>query len=245
MHVAAGARGMRLAMRQRIASPASADAPRMAIASPVRSTAPAAEPQPLGMEVHTRLVNVAGRQRMLSQRIALMALLAAQGDVAARQQGREALDLFERSHRLLSQGGDGLPAPEAAALREAFFGAAGADAPVLGFIQLARRVFDHAAPADLARLVAQAGPVLQGLIALTGVYEARAQHDSQRLRERRTALIGAIQRVAGEARVVSMNARVAAARAGAGGREFAVVAARLLEISDEVESLARRAIADR
>lgn len=218
----------------------------MALASPIRPPAPTAEAQPLGMDVHTRLVNIAGRQRMLSQRIVLMALLAAQGDVGAQRQGREALELFARSHQSLSAGGDGLPAPLAPALREALFGHDGVDAAVLDFIRLARRVLaGGGAPADaLDRVVAQAGPMLQRLIALTAVYEAQAQHDAQSQRRRRAALIGAIQRIAGEARVISMNARVAAARAGASGREFAVVAARLLEISDEVETLSRRAIAD-
>lgn len=225
---------------------ASDDAPRMAIASPPRPAPPAAEPPTLGMDLHTRLVNVAGRQRMLSQRIVLMALLAAQGDADARRQGREALELFARSHQLLSAGGDGLPAPAAPALREAFFGPDGADAAVLEFVHVARRVLaDAGASADaLGRLVAQAGPVLQRLIALTAVYEAQAQQDAKWQQQRRATLIGSIQRIASEARVISMNARVAAARAGASGREFAVIAARLLEISDEVETLSRKAIAD-
>lgn len=218
----------------------------MAFAHLATPTAPRTAAPEAGMQLHTRLVDMAGRQRMLSQRLVLTAVLAAQGDAAALQAGREALDLFARSHQQLSRGGDGLPAPAAPALREAFFGADGADRPVLDFIELARRALDGGAaqPQAQAALIAQAGPMLQRLIALAAVYEAQARHAAQRQQQRRATLIGSIQRIAGEARVISMNARVAAARAGPSGREFAVVAARLLEISDEIQTLSRQAIAD-
>jgi hypothetical protein len=216
----------------------------MAFAHLATPPAPRTAAPEAGMQLHTRLVDMAGRQRMLSQRLVLMAVLAAQGDAASLQAGREALELFARSHQQLSRGGDGLPAPSAPALREAFFGADGADRPVLDFIELARRALGGGAAQAQAALIAQAGPMLQRLIALAALYEAQARQAAQRQQQRRAALIGSIQRIAGEARVISMNARVAAARAGHSGREFAVVAGRLLEISDEIQTLSRQAIAD-
>jgi len=66
-------------------------------------------------------------------------------------------------------------------------------------------------------------------------------NDAQSRRAHQIELIARIQRIASEARVVSMNARIVAARAGDHGREFAVVAERLTDISAEIETLSRSA----
>ncbi|MBI5257162.1 MAG: type IV pili methyl-accepting chemotaxis transducer N-terminal domain-containing protein [Burkholderiales bacterium] len=191
------------------------------------------------------LINLAGRQRMLSQRIALMALLADRGDRTARDAARDALQQFTSAHERLTTGGDGLPAPPAAALHEAFFGSAGVDAAVRRFATLAREVLaadGGQGRAALTTLIEMATPLLGQLNQLTQAYESQARAAAQRAQQHQEGLIRSIERVASEARIVAMNARIAAARAGEGGREFGVVAARLVEVSAQIESLTHAAM---
>lgn len=200
----------------------------------------------LGTEEWTQLVNQAGRQRMLSQRIILHALLAAQGDAAAAEIARDALALFLRSHDMLSRGHPELPMPSDVRLVDAFHGPQGADRAIREFVGLAEQALrpagaPGAATAVLARLAAQATPVLAVLQRLTQIYETLAMDAAKAQRRHTTALIERIHRVAREARIVTFNARVGAARAGEAGREFAAVAQILARITEEVEHLAKQA----
>lgn len=196
------------------------------------------------------LINTAGRQRMLSQRVVLHCVLAARAAVgrgALLALAREALRLFADSHRHLSRGGNGLPAPFTDRLRQRFFGPEGADKPIAAFIALAEAValqLERGQPADegLERLVAEGTPILGRLNALTQAYEGEAR-DAEAQRQRHLQdLIGRIEEVAREARVVSLNARVVAARAGAHGREFSVVAEVLSQVSEQISHLAGQAV---
>lgn len=219
-------------------------------------TAGAAKPAALPPRLHpssqldtgdwTQLVNQAGRQRMLSQRIILHAVLAAQGDAAATGVARDALALFLRSHDMLSRGHPELPMPADPRLADAFHGPQGADRAIRDFVALATQALQPAArgadaAAAIARLAAQATPVLGVLQRLTQLYEALALEAAQAQRRQTAGLIERIQRVAREARIVSFNARVGAARAGDAGREFAAVAQILARITEEVEQLAKQA----
>ena len=61
-----------------------------------------AAPATLDADTHGQLINLAGRQRMLSQRIVMLAVLAAQGEADALSAARESLRLFTETHAKLS-----------------------------------------------------------------------------------------------------------------------------------------------
>lgn len=216
---------------------------------PPAARAPAHVPPAIGPELWSTLINLAGRQRMLSQRIVLMALLGDRGDAAARSAAQDALQQFVAAHGRLSRGGDGLPPPPPA-VQQALAGVRpdgsdGADAAVRAFITLAeqslRTEVALARPA-LGQLVERATPILALLNKLTQLYESLAREAVVQAQQRQAGLIGRIERIASEARVISLNARIVAARAGEQGREFGVVASRLVEVSAEIEALSREAM---
>jgi hypothetical protein len=198
-------------------------------------------------ETYSALINTAGRQRMLSQRIVLFTLLAAQGDVGASTTAEQALALFRDSHTALATGGNGLPAPFTDELQAAFFGLRGVDAPVHEFIAMVQHALrairsGQISQAGLPALVERTTPLLGQLNTLTLCYETHARRHAVRQREHQEALMEEIQRIAQEARMVSMNARIVAARAGQEGKEFAVVANVLSGISQRIEDLTRAAL---
>jgi methyl-accepting chemotaxis protein len=194
------------------------------------------------------LVNIAGRQRMLSQRVVLQLVLAAQQQGDALSRAREALALFDSSHRQLAEEAR----RRGGALLESFRGPQGAKAAVEAFVEGARALLvalERSAEADPRQRLAQvtplaalADPLLGVLNDLTQQFEALAREQAQAQAQRRTELLGEIGRITGEARLVSMNARVIAARAGESGRQFAVVAEAMAHLSEQVESLSRAAL---
>lgn len=200
---------------------------------------------------HRALINLAGRQRMLSQRIVLFTVLAAQGDRAMLSQAAEALQLFCDSHQQLSRGGDGWPGVFSTELRRSFFGPDGVDAPICAFVSVARSILEElsrpegalsrAGKTRLEALIEQATPTLERLNAVTQTFEAEARLSAQAKSAHLQTLIERIDAVAREARVVSFNARLVASRAGGTGREFAVVAQVLSQVSEQIADLAQQA----
>jgi hypothetical protein len=220
----------------------------LAASTAASARAPVSSTGPLSADGFGALINLAGRQRMLSQRILLQCVLGAQGDASALIVAQEALDLFRASHARLLQSRDGASGEAARVLQQAFFGPKGADQPVREFVRLAEDTLNAAAQtlSSLKRLLpslmARATPILATLNELTQTYESLAREQAQDERTQQAALIAQIQRIAGEARMVSLNARVVAARAGDAGREFAVVAGTLSGISERIETLSQAAM---
>ena len=193
------------------------------------------------------LVNLAARQRMLSQRMVLQTVLAAQGDAERLRAARRSLQTFTESQQHLQATVGHLEPAGARRIDETYHGARGVGPLVQAFMQLMNQALDQIesgsprAPATLAELVAHTDRVLDALNTATTAFDEVAKARADAMMKELTGIVGDIQSVAKEAKVVSFNAQVMAARAGQHGREFAVVANVLSDISTEIDELTRKA----
>ena len=217
--------------------------------APGASTVESAPPA-VSEDMFSTLINLAGRQRMLSQRIVLHAVLASLGRDDAADLAQEALGQFKNHHGLLVNGGGpgALPGLFSESLRSTYFGAPQADAKVREFVALAERALDaikadgRHAPAALTALVEQANPLLDLLNEVTAVYEKESKAHATAMKRQAIDLLSDIRSIARTARLVAFNARVVAARAGSAGREFTAVASVMSDVTDEIDRLAVKAL---
>ncbi|WP_245747010.1 type IV pili methyl-accepting chemotaxis transducer N-terminal domain-containing protein [Paraburkholderia lycopersici] len=205
-------------------------------------------------EIVGELINLAGRQRMLSQRIVLHALLGSRGDSAAIAVARACLETFAVSHARLVEGDERFPGVFSIALRELYFGARKADERIRAFMKLATQAFDclergshdeAARAAAISRLTAEATPLLDLLQALTQAYQDEMRGVEAAAAKRQTGLIEELAAISMRATIVALNARVAAARAGPSGREFAVITAELADVIGEMDRLVQGVVGKR
>ncbi len=222
------------------------------LSTPVRTGSPTSPPDG---ERLSALINMAGRQRMLSQRLVLHAVLAAQQQTQQRAQGaatalpaalpvfRDTLERMASSHERLAHGGGEWPGAFSDGLRQAYFAPRNADARIRDFLGLAQQVLSGLegrranVDAIVQELVGEATPILELLNELTLAHEAEAALRARQERHRHQELMERLHAVAREAKVVAFNAQVAAHRASAHGPEFGVVAARMGVITEEMEKL--------
>ena len=102
----------------------------------------------------------------------------------------------------------------------------------------------HGAPALLDELVRSATPLLSVLNGLTLVYEEQSRRHAQTQRRQMQDMMGNVKTIAKQARMVAFNAQIVAARAGQAGKEFAVVASTMSNITGEIDELVQSALAD-
>jgi methyl-accepting chemotaxis protein len=193
------------------------------------------------------LVNLAARQRMLSQRMILQTVLAANGDAGRLQAAQRSLQMFQESQQHLLGTVDQLEAQGARKIRETYHGTRGVGPVVEAFIQLMRSALEQIeaysprVPNTMSELVEHTDRILEALNTATTAFDEVAKARSDAMMKELTGIVGDIQSVAKEAKVVSFNAQVVAARAGQHGREFAVVANVLSDITGEIDGLTRKA----
>lgn len=209
--------------------------------SPPSGTAlPTVSPRSVGAAPMS-LINLAARQRMLSQRMVLQTLLAAQNKPGALASAQATFQLFCDSHQQLTQAHRGMEAPHAAALNDTYHGTKGVNTTITAFMHRMRSTLDHIASGyrqvqvAVDQLVACTDPVLEALNTATSTFDAIAKGKEERLMKELTGIVNDIQTVAREAKVVSFNAQVIAARAGEHGRGFAVVANVLAGIANDID----------
>lgn len=203
----------------------------------------AREDHAVSAETIGELINLAGRQRMLSQRIVLHVLLAAQGHAGAADVAKGCLSTFAATHADLVEGNDRLPGVFCDALRQLYFGSHRADERIRRFIdgagmaasRLSFESGDAQAAADA--LVAQASPLLELLQTITLAYQNEMRNVERAASKRDEQLAEQIGRISMQANIVAINARISAGRAGPYGREFAVVTSLLSDIVKEMECM--------
>ncbi|UGQ45865.1 methyl-accepting chemotaxis protein [Massilia endophytica] len=204
--------------------------------------------KPLAGEIFGALINLSGRRRFTSQRLVLYAVLAAQGQEDAIGIAREALELFRGAHTALLSDKDGLPGVFCAELQEAYFGKQQGDRQIVHFMELAERTLgameqaSAQAEALLAELVRITTPTLTVLHQITAIYEEQSKLHATLMKKQLRGVITDIETIAKQARMVAFNARIVAARAGHAGREFAVVAGVLSNITSEIDDMVSSAL---
>jgi sulfur carrier protein ThiS len=199
-------------------------------------------------ETFGALINLAGRQRMLSQRIVLNAVLSTMGHETALETARDALALFKVSHAALVHGNSELPGVFFEELRLVYFGEIEGDRKIVDFTNLVEKALSacesgfRTVPELLNELGMQATPIVALLNRITIVYEDESKKHAKVQRKQHHELMSSIQNIAKQARIVSVNAQIVAARAGEVGREFAVVAGELTNITAKIDELVRVAV---
>lgn len=189
------------------------------------------------------LINLSGRQRMLSQRIVLHVVLASHGDAAALAVVRECLVTFASTHRVLVNGDDHLPGVFSEALQQLYFGTRKADERVQRFVAMTDETIarvearDQEAGAHVDALVAQATPLLELLQEITLAYQHEMRGIEAATQRRQAAIAEQLSGISMQANIVALNARISAARAGSYGREFAVITQVLADIIKEMDTL--------
>lgn len=201
-------------------------------------------------EAFATLINLSGRRRFTSQRVVLYTVLAASGHADASRIANEALDLFRDAHNTLIHGNKALPGVFGLPLQEAYFGPAQCNAKILGFIALAERVlfaiacgWQRQVPTLQEELIECSSSLLSVLNSLTALYETEARDHAHRVEHQLHGAMDEIKTISKQAQVVAMNARIMAARAGAAGNEFAVVATELINITTDIGAILQRTMA--
>ncbi len=184
---------------------------------------------------------------MLSQRMILQTMLAAQGDASKLDDAGRSLRVFTESHAQLLATPRQLDPPSARKIESTYHGTQGVGGVIDAFVKLVRTALEHITqrdrrqPESIAALVSHTDKVLEALNTATTAFDEITKAKAESVMRELTSIVSDIQNVAKEAKVVSFNAQVMAARAGQHGREFAVVASVLSGISGEVDGLSRKA----
>jgi hypothetical protein len=201
-------------------------------------------------ETFGHLINISGRQRMLSQRIILNIFLSTHGHEDALKIARDDLQLFRDSHHALVIGNSEMPGVFFENLRLAYYSELDGHKKNLEFINLVEKTLNayeanyRTAQGLLDELGLLAMPIVKLLNQITLVYETESKEFVKLEQKKRRYLMNDIQNIAKQAKIVAVNAQISAARAGEIGREFSVVATELTNITEKIDSLVKTALLD-
>lgn len=204
------------------------------------------------------LINIAGKQRMLSHRFALLATMMTACDDSSRpplqEMLRDTLVELEKNHACICHGDEsmGIPPATSPALGELIASGATVMEPVERFFELAGGIAGQLEAGDSPTTEALieftlfvAGPLLASLNSLiatiTGDLQLASREKEDRLDEGRALMHNTLRRInksGATIRMISFNASIEAARFGESGRAFAVIAKEIQGLSIETQTTA-------
>lgn len=188
---------------------------------------------------------------MLSQKVVLNLLLSIKHRPQAIEQAKEAFSLFTHTHELLVKGNHEYPGIFFEELNAVFFGPDLNEAKIRQFISTCQQAFDTlfstgSLPDDIVSMLGdEAMLIVPVLNNITMAFEHESKRSEMQRIKKQDSLMGSIQKIAKEAKIVSFNAQVVAARSGEAGKEFSVVANVMTEITDKIERLVKEIMVKR
>ncbi|MBN9669661.1 type IV pili methyl-accepting chemotaxis transducer N-terminal domain-containing protein [Roseibium aggregatum] len=213
----------------------------------------------LSEDIYGKLINIAGRQRMLSQRIGFLFLtLSSQAEKRTPVNGpiwkmlEKALEDFEHGYRILLNGDDAAGLPQLSSARIATV----LDAGTIGSGRWRIDRFLTEAHALMEALSGDTAPeraafdafsqfvlveLLQTLQAIVNALEEDFAEEMQRRRDKRhedservLKALQEIQKASKFSRMIALNAKISADRAGPYGKEFGALTEELKNISSAI-----------
>ena len=143
------------------------------------------------VEAELSVVNLAARQRMLSQRLILLVILAARGDALKLGEARSTLELFTHSQNTLLASPAELAPCDAARVHDIYCGSQGAAATIEEFVLLMYTALvqidrhDNTARSTIQQLIEMTDDILAALDRATQVFDdihsAQATHTQDAL----------------------------------------------------------------